>query len=99
MNQETNSVKSNIYTLNPDKKVTVKYIIIDPDNTWDGNEYVKYRDVITELQGTAIGDAAMEEYVNGIEGKFDQEDFDHWCMDYLEEIASDMGVRIFKVIK
>lgn len=94
-----NSVESNTYSLNPSKRVDIKWIIINPDNTFDGIEYVSFRSALNELMNTAVGDKLKEDYIDSIEGPFDEEDFDAYCFDHAEQIANELNFRVMRILK
>lgn len=102
MKQEINSinlVESNLYTGRPNKLVVTKFIVINPDNTYDGIEYANLRSVLNELMNTEVGDKLMEDYIDSIDHRFNEEEFSEYCFDHVEEVASDLNFRIMRVLK
>lgn len=89
-----NSVESNTYSLNPDKRVDIKFIIINPDNTFDGIEYADRQSVLTELLNTEVGDELKDQYCENLDRKFDEDEFDEWAFNNFERVAEEMNYRI-----
>jgi len=89
-----NQVKSITYSLRTDKVVVRKWIVIDPDGTFDGIEYPNRQSVLTELLNTEVGDELKDQYCENLDLKFDEDEFDEWAFNNFERVAEEMNYRI-----
>lgn len=94
-----NQVESNVYVGRSDKLIQIKFIVINPDNVYDDRQYDDLRSVLSELMCTEIGDKLMEDYIDSIEGRFDEDEFSGYCLKNVETVAAELNFRIMRVLK
>lgn len=96
---KTNLVESNTYIGDPEYKPIQVYVLVDPNGFTDDREYVNFRSMLNDCEGTDIHEVAHTEYCSNKEGPFNEEDFDSYYFDNFERIAWDLGFRIIRVVR
>lgn len=92
----TNSIESVSYELDPRWMGKTVYSVIDPNGNSIGDSFESFRSMLNEMLQGDIGPAMMKEYMENLEGKFSDEEFENYAWDNLERVMEEMGYRVLR---